>query len=387
MRFQNGGDKEFATEFAMTNTIHIAEKSMTGLFGHYADVTSRMCAAFSRNHVRPIVYCNSEIDSLCSTFFDARGVELRKQLQSSTLNRFEKIAARPIGFSRYKKFRKTVFPSFGGLPDTDLFDAPLFVASAEISDVLTALVNRRKHGVLLAFWASPTIESNNAISILTEALRKYGGSNITLAAYDDFTYTELQQLDRFVNVARLPAPYDDEITGRKESSSKNRSIGFLGWMREERGKSLLDKLQTECRNLSLEVVDARSELKRNHVEYSTGHSYDKPLGEVLSKCDIVVWPSDPLRYEKRTSGIVFHCLANGVPVIVPEHTLPSNILSSYGLSYPRITQLTVDGVMACVMENLQQIEQNQSQAQLAKTAFKLREGTDNLATTCLRILS
>jgi hypothetical protein len=371
----------------MVKTIHIAEKSMTGLFGHYADVTSRMCSAFSKIHVKSIVYCNAAVDRSCNAFFEEKGVHLKKQLQSSTLNRFEKIAARPIGFSRYKKFRKTVFPSFGGLPDSDLFDAPLFVASAEISDVLTALVHRRKHGVLLAFWASPTIESDNAYTILAKALRKYGGSNITLAAYDEFTFKELQQLDGLVNVSKLPAPYDDEIGKRKASASAHHSIGFLGWMREERGKSLLESLQAECRKLSLEVIDARSELKRDHVIYSAGHSYEKPLGDVLRKCDLVVWPSDPKRYERRTSGIVFHCLANGVPVVVPENTLPSRILESYGLSYPRITQITVEDVMVSVEQHVANISQNQSMCQKSKTAFKLREGTDNLASACLRLLS
>jgi hypothetical protein len=371
----------------MVKTIHIAEKSMTGLFGHYADVTSRICSAFSKIQVKPIVYCNTAIDQSCSAFFETKGVQLEKQLQSSTLNRFEKIAARPIGFSRYKKFRKTVFPSFGGLPDSDLFDAPLFVASAEISDVLTSLVHRREHGVILAFWASPTIESDNAFTILAKALRKHGGSNITLGAYDEFTFKELQQLESLVRVVKLPAPYDDEIGNRTPSSSANHSIGFLGWMREERGKSLLEHLQTECRKLSLEVIDARSELKRDHVVYSAGHSYERPLGDVLSKCDLVVWPSDPSRYEKRTSGIVFHCLANGVPVVVPENTLPSRILESYGLSYPRITRITVEDVMVSVKKHVVQMSQNQSMSQRAKTAFKLREGTDNLATTCLEILS
>jgi hypothetical protein len=371
----------------MVKTIHIAEKSMTGLFGHYADVTSRMCSAFSKIHVKPIVYCNTAVDRSCSAFFEAKGVHLKKQLQSSTLNRLEKIAARPIGFSRYKKFRKTVFPGFGGLPDSDLFDAPLFVASAEISDVLTALVHRRKHGVLLAFWASPTIESDNAFAILAKALRKYGGTNITLAAYDEFTFKELQQLDSLVSISKLPAPYDDEIDKRKASSSAHHSIGFLGWMREERGKSLLESLQAECRKLSLEVIDARSELKRDQVVYSAGHSYDRPLGDVLGRCDIVVWPSDPARYAKRTSGIVFHCIANGVPVLAPAETLPSNILTSYGLTYPRILNVSIDGIMSAVKQHLKDLDQNKNQALSAKAKFNALEGTENLAATCVRVLS
>jgi hypothetical protein len=370
----------------MTQIIHIAEKSMTGLFGHYADVTSRLCAAFSKKQTFPIVFCNTQSDEICRDYFYLRNIELRSQLETSSLRPLEKLLARPLGLSRYKALRRTLFPSYKGLPAGQLFEAPLFVPSAEMSDVISALKYQKSCKTLLGFWGSPTNETKNALQLLNKTLSHYNTEKVVLGAYDDFTFEELLRLKHVVNVVRLPTPYDSENGNETRDQNKFPSIGFAGWMREERGKELLIQIQNECRKLNYNVIDARSEVKRDSVTYSNGHSYEKPLGETLRLCDVVVWPSHAERYAQRTSGIVFHCIANGVPVIVPENTLPAKILQNYELTNARITEHSVTGVMSAIKNNLTDLQKNKNNTQNAKAKFSEVEGTDNLIDECLRLL-
>lgn len=355
---------------------------MRGCFGHYADVTRRICNAFETGEVAPHVWCNAAASQDCINYFSEAGFPISAELQTSNLRPWEKFLFRQLGLGYYKSWKRRNFPSSGGLNFKG--EAPIFVPSAEVADAFTLCYRKQK--TLLGFWGSPEVEFKGAIALIRDKLKQGNCSSLILGAYDDFTFSELEVLSPFVQVVRLPCPYDNETQIQPLKASDKLRVGFFGWMRQERGGHLKSDIISRCVAAGFKVTDTSNsnlEVRGGNVN---SHRYVDSLGAKMKECDIVVWPSDAESYLLRTSGIVFHALANGIPLVVPENCRPSEILMRYEHPHLTFREQSSEAVMDVLQSASTQIKQLQSKATASTRTFNEAEGSSALAKRCNELL-
>jgi hypothetical protein len=356
-------------------SINIAEKRMHGLIGHFADVSRRICDVGVNQHMQFDVFSAEGSGEALGQYFTGRNIRLHPTLKSVRLSAFEKVIALPFGRDAYKRWRKKQFPAARASFQSDLFNAPLFLPTADVSDLLGLLAQERKYPVLLGFWYSPEIEFEGANRAILKALAKHNTDGIKIGAYDDHTLKDLAQFSHLVEVVRIPCPYDHEITMPKTKTSAKISIGFFGNMRAERGSAIKNEIADLCRHAGYAIIDESVEKQKDAtqpVRYTTS------LGQSMAACDIVVWPSDADAYAKRTSGIVFHSIANSLPIVVPAQCRPHQILESY--AHPHATFATPNpaAILQAISTVASGLELAQKQAHISAQVFHAREGTPAL---------
>jgi hypothetical protein len=356
-------------------SINIAEKRMHGLIGHFADVSRRICDVGINQHIQFDVFSAGGSGEALGQYFTGRNIRLHPILKSIRLSAWEKIIAMPFGRDAYKRWRKKQFPAARASFQKELFEAPLFLPTADVSDLLGLLAQVRKYPVLLGFWYSPEIEFEGANKAILNALTKHNTDGIKIGAYDDHTLKDLAQFSHLVEVVRIPCPYDNEITMPKNKTNAKISIGFFGNMRAERGSAIKNQIAELCQQAGYAIVDESVEkLKGSNQPVR----YASSLGERMAACDIVVWPSDAATYVRRTSGIVFHSIANSLPIVVPAHCRPHQILESY--AHPHATFATPDAaaIVQAIGTVASELELAQKQAHISSKVFHTREGTPAL---------
>jgi glycosyltransferase involved in cell wall biosynthesis len=106
-------------------------------------------------------------------------------------------------------------------------------------------------------------------------------------------------------------------------------IGFFGDQRVEKGSLLIPKIATLSIDAGLEVVvhDSANKIDKDACGSGVLHlGLIKNLASEISKCDLVVLPYDPTRYQYRGSAVLLESAASGTPVLAPLGTgMASNI--------------------------------------------------------------
>lgn len=357
------------------STINIAEKRMRDLVGHFADVTRRTCRSGQTHGLKFHVYYSSSADEALGSFLAAPNVKLHTTLRPLTLSTWEKAVAVPFGRENYKRWKKKLFPASREAFAAELFNAPLFLPTADVSDLLGILRHQRKHNCLLGFWYSPDMEFAGATERLLKALSTSDTKNLQVGAYDDETLNDLKVFEKHVEILRLPCPYDQEANDVGVPKRKKTTVGFFGFMGRERGGQIKQEIKRLCIAAGFEVFD-ESSTDRNASKSGKGPStYVTALGQSMANCDIIVWPSDGEAYAKRTSGIVFQSIANGLPIIVPQKSRPTTILQQANHPHETFSRQEPDAIVAAIVKVAKQIESTKSLAQTSSKNFNAKEGS------------
>lgn len=123
-----------------------------------------------------------------------------------------------------------------------------------------------------------------------------------------------------VQIGQFPVPHDGApcIAPKTEL----RKVGFFGAQRFEKGAEVLPELIAMLLRDGYEVVlhDSGNLMHADETKGLTFLGYLPALADEIAKCDLVILPYAAMRYRMRASGILWECLASGVPVIVPANT-------------------------------------------------------------------
>lgn len=366
--------------------VYVAEKNMRALFGHYADVVARMGIAAQDLGVELKVGCSNELQSECQSYFEALGIPLVPELKSSNLTRSERMLARTIGVGRYKSLRKRIYPGKGGATFQSSHHLPTVFPSAEISDVFVWACNPELPKAIFAFWGSPELEFNGANQALSKLFERVAPHNIILGAYDSFTLNELLPLKKFVSVQRLPCPYDLEASDTQTARSDDLTIGFFGWMRNERGAHLKESLKQACKDAGFKVLDQSMSNSASKAGSEEQSKYLANLGKAMHGCDVILWPASASAYRTRTSGIVFNALANGIPIVMPNNCRPYDIVREYYHPHSVFKEHSVDSILSAIHRLKDDIVEYRKAAKSSLELFASREGTRAFIKQCSRLL-
>ncbi|MFH1044975.1 MAG: hypothetical protein V1796_08040, partial [Pseudomonadota bacterium] len=131
---------------------------------------------------------------------------------------------------------------------------------------------------------------------------------------------EYSILSGAVRVSRFPVPHDGAPCGAPKTEL--RKIGFFGAQRFEKGAEVLPELIAMLLRDGYEVVlhDSGSLMHADEMKGLTVLGYLPSLADEIAKCDLVILPYAAMRYRIRASGILWECMASGVPAIVPANT-------------------------------------------------------------------
>ena len=150
---------------------------------------------------------------------------------------------------------------------------------------------------------------------------------LNLGAFEPFLVEDYSQIFCGYSLNTLPIPYDKNSNIRRKSEMTR--IGFFGDQRVEKGSLLIPKIAMLSIDAGFEVVvhDSANKIDRDACGSGVLHlGLIKNLASEISKCDLVVLPYDPSRYQCRGSAVLFESAASGVPVLVPLATgMASNL--------------------------------------------------------------
>ena len=351
---------------------------MRDLVGHFADVTRRICRSGQTNGLKFDVFYSSSADEPLGSFLAAPNVKLHTTLKPLTLSTWEKAVAVPFGRENYKRWKKKLFPASREAFAAELFNAPLFLPTADVSDLLGILRHQRKHNCLLGFWYSPDMEFAGATEKLLKTLATSNTRNLQVGAYDDETLSDLKVFEKHVEILRLPCPYDREANDIATPKRSKTTVGFFGFMGRERGGQIKQEIKRLCIAAGFEVLD-ESSTDRNASKSGKGPStYVTSLGQSMANCDIIVWPSDGEAYAKRTSGIVFQSIANGLPIIVPKSSRPTTILQQANHPHETFSRQEPEIILAAISRLASQLNVVQEQARNSAQSFNSKSGSNAL---------
>ncbi|OGA15136.1 MAG: hypothetical protein A3H32_01745 [Betaproteobacteria bacterium RIFCSPLOWO2_02_FULL_63_19] len=131
---------------------------------------------------------------------------------------------------------------------------------------------------------------------------------------------EYSGLSGQIRINRFPVPHNGAPCETMKTAL--RRIGFFGAQRFEKGAEVLPTLIPRLLRDGYEVVlhDSGSMVRAEAMPGLTVLGYIPALADEIAKCDLVVMPYDAKRYRIRASGILWECIASGVPAIVPDET-------------------------------------------------------------------
>jgi len=164
------------------------------------------------------------------------------------------------------------------------------------------------------------------------------GVRLHLGVLEPELRTEYQSLaDLDFDIRQFPIPYDSPISGRPARDACH-VLGFFGLQRDEKGLGSLMEITEGLLARGFKVVfqdSAGRSRPRPHPGLSVlGHV--PSLGEAIARCDAVVLPYSVEHYRSKGSGILWECLAAGVPAIAPLGSTMGRWLNTFdsGVGYP-----------------------------------------------------
>ena len=154
-------------------------------------------------------------------------------------------------------------------------------------------------------------------------------------------------------ISRFAAAHDG-VPGVRHKTSPTR-IGFFGFQRQEKGVEILPSLVPQLIKDGHEVVmhDSGGMVQVEATDKLTVLGFVPSLAQEIARCDLVVAPYLPQPYRVRGSGIVWDCIASGVPVIVPGGTACGDLVrnSGSGKTFPALSAQAVYGAIQAAKQD------------------------------------
>ena len=234
------------------------------------------------------------------------------------------------------------------------------------------------HQYFGVFW-SPSFRGRFWASVWQSALASTHHSETPkIFTYDDGLSVVYRRYFPSLDLGVAPYPWrlPELLTHSDKTSGRRLRVGLLGYQREERGLPILAELIRKLVEKDFHVVLQNSQgslqIRGNHPRIEC-LGWVRDFGALVRSCDIVLWPSNPVAYQERTSGVVPDCIANGVPVVLPSGCLPAETAARFGCGH-LFHEERVESMVQAVEEVRNHLDRARKRASCGASRWRATQG-------------
>jgi len=244
------------------------------------------------------------------------------------------------------------------------------------------------HGLSEAFKETRNFKNVRLFTTLSDALRE-----------------EFEKLSQ-MRVYQLPLPYSNRSAKSKSKRDNNKTFGFLGDGRYEKGALLvLELMEQDTNSTNRYIIEniyprgfSETDLKKlnnliKKLSIKTNMKFiDEPLSskeykDILSKIDVFLMPYHPHSYDKRVSGIFIEATLAGIPVVTTGRTWMAKEIGQYKNGVVFDYHSEVDGLSRAVQNIVSNYETFRNSAMLASHVYNQIHSPENFINMLLKSLS
>uniref|UniRef100_Q3ASK5 Glycosyltransferase n=1 Tax=Chlorobium chlorochromatii (strain CaD3) TaxID=340177 RepID=Q3ASK5_CHLCH len=298
--------------------INIIDPGLFHQAGHHLDLDIKVCKVLKNLGHDIAIYSSINVTDKIKSFFEHYGevTPIFKAIPYFNVENIDRLAGGYIAFNRQSKI---LAEDFTKVASADLWLFP----SIFCAQLNACAISGSKTPIAGCIHLSATKEYAQDEMFWRYALIncKDRSIELNLGVMEPEHLMEYQKIaSNDFEIISFPIPYEGVPIERPRKTL--RKVGFFGHQRDEKGIHLVAKLTDLLTKKGYEIViqDSTESFK------STGYSNVTILGYVanialeISKCDCVILPYNPIKYQTKGSGILWDALASGVPVIAPVGT-------------------------------------------------------------------
>lgn len=253
---------------------------------------------------------------------------------------------------------------------------------------------------------SPSFRKNIAQNLLEafKEIRHFDNVRI-FTTLSDALREEFEKLSQ-MRVYQLPLPYSHRSAKNKSKKDNNKTFGFLGDGRYEKGALLVLELIAKDinpnnnyifeniypRGYSENDLNKLSNVKKKLSAKTNIKFIDQPLSnkeykETLSKIDVFLMPYNPNSYDKRVSGIFIEATMAGIPVVAADNTWMAKEINQYNNGVVFDYDSGANGLNKALQNVISGYDIFQNNAILASQKYNQIHSPENFINMLLKSLS
>ncbi len=251
----------------------------------------------------------------------------------------------------------------------------------------------------------PSFKKNIAQSLSRafKEIRNFDNIHI-FTTLSDTLRDEFEKLSQ-MGVYQLPLPYSRRSAKNKPKKDNNKTFGFLGDGRFEKGALLVLELIAKDinpnnnyifeniypRGYSETDLNKLNNLKKELSVKTNIKFIDEPLNnkeykETLSKIDVFLMPYHPNSYDKRVSGIFIEATMADIPVVATNHTWMAKEVNQYKNGVVFDYQSGANGLKKAMQNIISGYDSFQNNAILASQKYNQIHSPENFISMLLKSL-
>ena len=323
--------------------ISILEPNLIQNAGHYSDWPKQIAQylAVELKH-KVTIYAHNTVKK--SVFDDLSEIAEVKPYFSSKLN---------LGLD-YDTINPKIIRSQYDLLSTELNNiepSDLWIIPTLSSIFLLALIRSHPTNAISSVThLIPHFNGKNGIKLWKLCGERLQNSNLNINFF--VTVPELIPLYNKLlqqTIQHIPYLYNSLDHKMIEKKSLLNTVGFLGHQRPEKGLRLLPHLTHFISKMGLKIIlqdsSGRIEVKDSNNILLVKYVDDLP--KIITQCDLIIAPYNPLRYRFRMSAMIIDALANAIPVVAPSNTSSGNLVEKFHAG-ETFDQFDVESILSAI---------------------------------------
>lgn len=298
------------------NSIKILDPGLVHDKGHHADLDLKIVRSLTSLGKVVEVFASRSIDARVRQVFEAH-CRVTPVFRAFPYLRPEELDPVAGGHFAFERHARTLAEDMSAIPGDSVWIFPSLFATQLFA---TALARNATHVSGCLHVPADDMYAQSRVNWRTALVAcRSKGVSLHLGVLEPELRPEYQALANLdFDIRQFPIPYDSPFSDRSARAACH-VLGFFGLQRDEKGLGRVMELTEGLLARGFKVVFHDSLGRggpRPHPSLSVlGHV--PSLGEAIARCDAVILPYSVEHYRSKGSGILWECLAAGVPVVAP----------------------------------------------------------------------